>query len=78
MLHSNPIVRAYKTASWVTDEEIVIKPSPEWNAKAYNVNPLSKVISIKENHIFDLGNFQFKVRKYSYEMILSVISIEGH
>ena len=61
MLHSNRILRAYKTASWVTPEEIVIKPYPEWNAKTYQVNRLSKVISIEENHVFDLGNFQFKV-----------------
>ena len=64
MLHSNPILRAYKTASWVTPEEIVIKPYPEWNAKTYQVNRLSKVISIEENHVFDLGNFQFKVCNY--------------
>ena len=61
MLHSSPVLRAYKTASWVTSDEILIKPYPEWSGKNYQVNGLSKAISIKRNHIFDLGNFNFNV-----------------
>ena len=61
MLHSSPVLRAYKTASWVTSDEILIKPYPEWSGKDYQVNGLSKAISIKRNHIFDLGNFNFNV-----------------
>jgi len=66
MLHSSPVLRAYKTASWVTSDEILIKPYPEWSGKDYQVNGLSKAISIKENHIFDLGNFKFHVSYYCY------------
>ena len=64
MLHSSPVLRAYKTASWVTSDEILIKPYPEWSGKDYQVNGLSKAISIKENHTFDLGNFKFQVSYY--------------
>ena len=62
MLHSSPILRAYKTASWVTPEEIIHRPYPDWKSTDYQVNRLSKAISIDEGHIFDVGNFQFKVR----------------
>ena len=61
MLHSSPVLRTYKTAAWVTSDEILIKPYPEWSGKDYQVNGLSKAISIKENHTFDLGNFKFNV-----------------
>ena len=66
MLHSSPVLRAYKTASWVTSDEILVKPYPEWSGKDYRVNGLSNTISIKENHIFDLGNFKFHVSYYCY------------
>ena len=55
------MLRNYKTASWVTEEEIVIKPYPGWNSKDYRVNGLTDVIPLNENSSFDLGNFHFKV-----------------
>ena len=61
MLHSNQRLRNFKTASWVTPEEIVITPSSDWNCKNFQVNRLSDVIRVKENSVFDLGNFCFKV-----------------
>jgi len=61
LLHSNQMLRDYKTASWITEEEIVIKPYPGWNSKDYRVNGLTDVIPLNENSSFDLGNFHFKV-----------------
>ena len=61
LLHSNQMFRNYKTASWITEEEIVMKPSPGWNCKNYQVNGLTDVIPLNKNSSFDLGNFYFKV-----------------
>ena len=61
MVNPGPILRAYKTASWVTPEEITTKPKPGWNSKDYHVVPLTKVMSVEEKHIFDLGTFKFQV-----------------
>ena len=61
LLHPNQMLRNFKTASWVTPEEIVIKPSYDWSSRNYQVNPLSDAIPVRENFEFDLGNFRFKV-----------------
>ena len=60
------MMRNYKTASWVTSEEIVIKPSPNWNSKSYQVNRLTNVEPLDDNFSFDLGNFRFEVRIVLY------------
>ena len=61
MIHPSSILRAYKTASWVTPEEIIMKPGPEWASKDYQVLPLTKVTPIEDGHVFDLGTFKFQV-----------------
>ena len=70
LLHSNQMLRNYKTASWVTEEEIIMKPSPDWSCKDYRVNGLTDVIPLNENSSFDLGNFYFKVSiKFSFVIL---------
>ncbi|XP_023322516.1 metallo-beta-lactamase domain-containing protein 2 isoform X2 [Eurytemora carolleeae] len=48
------------TASWVTREEVVPKPTGTWNHLEYRVLP-SKVFPIENNFEFDLGDRTFKV-----------------
>ena len=61
----------FKTAAWITPEEILPKPT-EWSADAYEVktvenNDEQKVISVDEGYTFDLG-----VKK------LRVLHLPGH
>ena len=51
----------FRSAAWVTPEEILPKPFDEWRAEEYLVEPCSKVKAVEENHIFQLGGSQIQV-----------------
>lgn len=58
----------FKTAAWITPEEILPKPFVEWKAKEYKVVPCSKIKAVEENHIFQLGGGQ----------TIEVLHLPGH
>ena len=61
MVDYGSLLRAYKTASWITPEELITKPKQGWKSTDYHVVPLTQVQPIDDKHIFDLGNYKFQV-----------------
>ena len=51
----------FKTAAWITDNEVAPKPYRGWNPRSYHVPPVTQVKEIDEGFSFDLGNFKLDV-----------------
>jgi len=49
------------TATWITESEVVPKPSPAWNPRSYRVTPVNNVQPVSDRHQLDLGDRTFSV-----------------
>ena len=50
----------FKTAAWVTSEEILPKPFDSWRADEFKIEPCSKLKTVDEAHVFQLGGQMIK------------------